>query len=304
MSNFKTNAFAKGAKDTKKTNPAPSTRLSKFELARELLENAQKNAEDAERLFELLDLEADVNARDKTGRTALHYTVISNKKNSTSVICGWGPDWTILDQEKLAAIHYAVKKEHEDVLKILLENKCFVEVPDGDNFTPLHWAAIQNFARGVELLLHYEANANAQDKFGNTPLFYACYNGYKVSAETLLAYHADPNIKNKEGQAPLHAACSKNYLHIIDILISEAKGDINLKNSDGDTALHIAIRKDQIDVVLHLYALGATIKKKNLAKQKPFDNASDTLLAQIKEKNPSLYKKNYYYTRRICCKRR
>jgi len=85
---FKTSAFKAtvAPKDTKADrksgNPAPSARLNnKFDLGRELLENAQSSSDDAERLFDLLELEVDINTKDKTGKTALHYVVINNKKN-------------------------------------------------------------------------------------------------------------------------------------------------------------------------------------------------------------------------------
>ncbi|MFZ0961010.1 MAG: ankyrin repeat domain-containing protein [Terriglobia bacterium] len=81
---------------------------------------------------------ADVNARDSSGKTALHRAVNNYE-------------------------------EEIEVVKVLCENGADVSAKDSDGFTPLHEAA-GGKKDIVELLLAYGADPNAEDEIGVTPL--------------------------------------------------------------------------------------------------------------------------------------
>nr|XP_051708156.1 ankyrin repeat domain-containing protein 7 [Oryctolagus cuniculus] len=74
------------------------------------------------------------------------------------------------DRKNRTALHLACADGHSEVVTLLLERKCVINVPDDDNMTPL-MKAVQS----ARILLDHGAGANVIDDNGNTALHYAAY---------------------------------------------------------------------------------------------------------------------------------
>jgi len=130
---------------------------------------------DVERVKQLIEEGADVNARGIKGKTPLLR---------------------------------AASVGHLDVVKVLLENGADVDV-GGGKYTPLfHPIWDDNIdIEMVRTLIASGADVNAHPKEENTtPLFYAVYYGRPHVARILIEARADVNARTEDGLTPLHVA--------------------------------------------------------------------------------------------------
>ena len=95
------------------------------------------------------------------------------------------------DTNGLTALHWAVNRDHKEVLEFLLANKADVNAKVNDGGTALHMAVGNSNKYLVALLLANKADVNAADNSGHTPLSGAAVTGQKDMVELLLAFKAD-----------------------------------------------------------------------------------------------------------------
>lgn len=71
-----------------------------------------------------------------------------------------------------SALHLAVLKEYQDIVRLLLDSGADIDVPARDAFqgTPLEWAAFFGLQEMVELLVEAGADVNSKNAVGDTPL--------------------------------------------------------------------------------------------------------------------------------------
>eukprot|EP00960_Hanusia_phi_P052582 761540-Hanusia_phi.AAC.2 len=96
-------------------------------------------------------------------------------------------DVNIQDKHGTSALHVAVMRREEKIVKLLLSAFAEVNIKDKDDKTPLHHAIytseiVERSFRGnqhtiVHLLLLHGANPNMRDVQGSTPLLYAASAG-------------------------------------------------------------------------------------------------------------------------------
>lgn len=129
----------------------------------------------------LLELKADINARDAEGSTPLHHAARSKR-----------------DRNKYAS----------GVIDLLVDRGAEVNARDNTGYTALMLAAQQRDKQNVERLLAREADAKARDNNGDTALHWAAWTGQMEIARLLLAKGAEINVKNKRGETPLQLAAN------------------------------------------------------------------------------------------------
>jgi ankyrin repeat protein len=95
------------------------------------------------------------------------------------------------DTNGLTALHWAVNRDHKEVLDFLLANKADVNAKVKDGGTALHMAVGNSNKYLAALLLANKADVNAADNSGHTPLGGAAVTGQKDMVELLLAFKAD-----------------------------------------------------------------------------------------------------------------
>lgn len=130
------------------------------------------------------------------------------------------------------ALIAAIKRDHVDIIRLLLENGANVAiesnyistVPCGmrlSGLTPLMCAAARCdlSVEILDMLLAHNANINYQNGKGLTALMYSCQLGKAASTKYLIAHGADMELKDKREFNALMCACVTNQVEIIDILL-------------------------------------------------------------------------------------
>lgn len=172
----------------------------------------------------LLQYDADINASDKYGRTALHFTALSEnegffrfsrddpdfniKGEIAELLLSKGANVDVKNKCGLTTLHAAVQNGYVKVVEALLKHNANVNsrVVELGDITPLHLSAKLGKVKITEMLLNKGANVNARQKDGITALHIASQNGHGDVVVTLLEYGSDINITSTNNQTALDYA--------------------------------------------------------------------------------------------------
>ncbi|EAX98084.1 hypothetical protein TVAG_415080 [Trichomonas vaginalis G3] len=237
---------------------------------------------------------ADVNGKDLSSKTPLHYAMEYNreknnieminlllssganiiednkvnyirdaiesfKKEIIDIFISYGADITSADKFKnTTSLNYTIKEKHLDFVPILLSYGFNINGRNKlDGKTALHTALVYSQSEFIKHLVSQGADVNAKCVYNCTPIHYAMrlYNNKEV-VEFLILNGADINEKDCYGKTPLHSAVEINNMKIVELLILNG-ADINVKNQQGLKALDIAVRLNFTSIVEFLFSHGA-----------------------------------------------
>lgn len=191
------------------------------------------------------------------------------------------------------AIHMATKQKDIEILKIVIDAGCSLDLQNGKGQTALHLAAANEMEEFVRLLCQAGADPDVQDKEHQSPLHLATVNGFakvmdiltekfKASVfnrtkdgSTLMhlassAYNATAalnfirkgipiHMPNKEGAKCIHIASIRGHVDVVKAIV--AKGEsVDCRTKDGFTPLHLAVKFGQQALVEALLGLGANLQ--------------------------------------------
>ncbi|KAF4541586.1 Ankyrin domain protein [Lasiodiplodia theobromae] len=108
----------------------------------------------------------------------------------------------------------ALRRQINEVKKLLEEKQELEKTDPNERATALHWAVEGGDAEIVECLLDKGANVNAQNPFVGSPLSWAVQKGSTNVVDLLLKRNADVKVKNTMGSTALHLAAQKGYMQL------------------------------------------------------------------------------------------
>ncbi|XP_006012072.1 cyclin-dependent kinase 4 inhibitor C [Latimeria chalumnae] len=121
----------------------------------------------------LLEVGANVNAKNEFGRTALQVMQLG----------------------------------HVGIAKVLLHAGADPNLKDRTGYTVVHDTARAGFCDTLQILLQYKADVNIEDDGGNLPLHLAAQEGHLDIVKILIQKaNCDPNHRNKEGRTVYQVA--------------------------------------------------------------------------------------------------
>jgi|GEM_PF-2233716 len=184
---------------------------------------------DLDKLKNVLSDKIDINARDATGRTPLHWAAAGRYGSpaAAELLVAHGADVNVVDCERATPLSQAVRNNHPALVKLLLEKGA--KVNPGNTFTPLHFAARNGYAEISKLLVKNGANPNATDLSGHTPLHEAVFASRSDVVKLLLDFGADPDIRDRKGRTPFETAKECGCEDIASLL-ADSTDTNNLRN--------------------------------------------------------------------------
>jgi ankyrin repeat protein len=233
----------------------------------------------------LLERKADVNALNDKGLNSLHRASHSSWSGDAVIaqlvqlLLDYGADLNTRDNSRNTPLHFAASKGHLEVARILLELKADVNAPNKERSTPLHQAfeAWRENPDIVRLLLDYgaDSNANVHDKSGNTLLHFAASEGDIQLARILLERNPEVvNSQNDDGTTAFLLALRRRNPDIARLLLDH-NADEHVCDKHGDTPLHLAVLLGYLDVCRVLLERNADVNSKNYHGSTPLLHASE-----------------------------
>lgn len=147
---------------------------------------------------------ANLEARDKFGKTAVHYAATTGAKpEHMELLLRAGADPDVRDTIRGETALHKTAKHARNHTRILLNYGARVDVRDDIGRTPLHVAVVHGTVHTVKDLLDAGADVRARDRWGRTPLHLAVLAGPLGIVKVLLTRGADPNARDDSGLTPL-----------------------------------------------------------------------------------------------------
>ena len=220
--------------------------------------------------------EADAEARDEDGRTALFEAAYKGFADVVTVLLEAGADVNARAEDGRTALHWAVYSGNADMVKLLLEAGADVNARDEDGRTALFEAAGRGKAAVVKVLLEAGADAEARNEKGQTALYEAVRRGGKADVvKVLLEHGADMAADWKS--IIWKALYWPNVLTVL--LEYGADTGLDARDRHGEAALHWAAQAcgNCGDVVTLLLAYGADAAARNVLGETPHDVFKESL---------------------------
>ncbi|KAL8765522.1 MAG: hypothetical protein Q9209_007430 [Squamulea sp. 1 TL-2023] len=219
-----------------------------------------------------LALDRFINARAKSGQTALFHAVERNKLPCVHFLLGCGVDYTISGHSGNNPFHWACRGGNEEICKKLIdhaqhesENKSFQEfinLRNQDGCTALYLATVEQRVSIVQLLLYHSANHTIANKHNSTPLHNAAWRGCEGIMVLLLQkslQELDPaqytvllNRRNDDGRTALMDSVKpqrKQFNIDITKILLDYGADLTIPQIDNVTPLHDACFEGRLNLV-------------------------------------------------------
>jgi ankyrin repeat protein len=140
------------------------------------------------------------------------------------------------DRSGRTALALAAKEGRDRVAELLIERGGAIDARAISGATPLFFATEADHVSAAKLLLARGADVNPIGAGGLTPLMAAAFNGNLELVDLLMARGADANALDASGKAAIVYAASRGFTHVVARLI-DAGVDVNRRYEHGLTAL-------------------------------------------------------------------
>jgi len=281
----------------------PETAQQKDSAGNTILHLAVKNKGDAVIIGKIIQQNANINARNREGDTALHIAARMNQKEAGEYILskkanifyansiGESPLYIALTHpsgvlqwmftsETISAhdglgntmLHYAALWKMDKHIPFIIQRGVSTEAANATGETPLFWAVKYDGASTIKVLLAANANLHARDSLGNSVLHAAVRWNAKNSVNSLLSAGIDANVHSLDMTTPLHEAVRLGITDIAVVLIKHG-ADLEVRDAGGNTPFMEAVKASQIDTVTLLARMGANPMTRNVNGDTPLHAA-------------------------------
>jgi ankyrin repeat protein len=209
----------------------------------------------------LVELDIEVDARDRLGRSALFVaceTVRAERSRIIRSLTKAGADPKLADEEGHTAMTVAMEAQDQTLLKMLMLARKGLEMKpkESSRHDNLIQAAEEGNLGRVKRLLARGDDVNQRDSKGCTALLRACGAGHPTVVSSLLAANANLDIPARNGTTPIGAAVMGNHKQIVRLL-ADRGASVDQPQQFGITPLMLSAARWQAGMLSDLLKLGA-----------------------------------------------
>ncbi|KAL6812945.1 ankyrin repeat-containing domain protein [Trichoderma sp. SZMC 28013] len=205
----------------------------------------------------LLELKADIGSKDRDGDSALCNAMYAGSVDMAKFVLGYGVDVKHTNKKGYSALHLAIKKQIDALVKLLVEARADLNISDDWLGSHLHFAAKYGTLASFSLLLDAMKDITIHSETDTTTCMYLVCKGRKSksilgSEDTLkrikLLEKRGANVKALGGKwgSPLHAAIATRHryndaqsMDVVEYLLSRG-ASVTDQDGQGRSAVHIA----------------------------------------------------------------
>ncbi|CAN8031072.1 unnamed protein product, partial [Ixodes persulcatus] len=197
-------------------------------------------------------------ARDKSGKTALHYCAENLTVGCAELLLMVEPGLaSVQDEEGYTTLHFAVISGNRTMVRFLVDRGADVSVLDNEKHSCVHWATVCGELECMDILVAAGADPSTPDIHGAYPIHYAAQmcgpnsemgNDVRVglaALRRLIQLGVDVSVRDQDGRPPLLWAasvetrpsktyCSSGSSDAILALVN-AGADVSATDKDGLT---------------------------------------------------------------------
>lgn len=188
--------------------------------------------------MKLLLWDTDVDAKDKTGSTALTYASKTGNLVLVKLLCDYSADPDVVDLLKRSPLLHAARWGYVEVCRILLDRGADVDLRDRRGWTALMFACYWNKTECVKLLIEEEAELNIRDRVtGKTALAWSAEKSLLDIVALLLRSGVNPTIPDIHGRTPLQLAVGVLVKDIIQEYVDSYTDELPSESDDSGSTV-------------------------------------------------------------------
>ncbi|WP_264723490.1 ankyrin repeat domain-containing protein [Wolbachia endosymbiont (group A) of Cheilosia soror] len=262
--------------------------LKQVQLNEQLLKAVQVG--DRNEVKALISRKADVSAKDKDGKTPLHYASWLDSSNMVKDLIREGANIDAKDNNGKTPLEDT--GFNAGVKRILMQahlDKELLITVQGNDLEKIKSLVAQDVSKDshgayyyawsgnldtVKFLVEGDVNVNATDKYDCTLLHWAALKGHLEVAKFLVNKRANVNAEDIFGRSPMHFAVMNNHIGVLRYLVTN-QANIDAKDNNGKTPLEVAREYFKLEAA-GILSINKDIKEGKLDEVKHFlaNNAS------------------------------
>ena len=169
----------------------------------------------------LIERDADVNAKSKSGRTVLMYVAETGSVDIVKLLIEKGADVNVKSKSGRTALMFAAWEGYFDIVELLIEKGADAKAKDDRDWTALMIAAQSGSLDIVKLFIEKGVHVNAKNKYFETALMIAAWSDFFDIVKFLIEKGADVNVRNKKGMTCLTYSVRNGFDDIEKFLIEK-----------------------------------------------------------------------------------
>jgi ankyrin repeat protein len=183
--------------------------------------------------------EIDLNIRDNSQNYLLQYAIIYNKSDVVKLLLEKGCKIDIYDTDGRNILFNPIKYNYVDIIKFLLqfENNnigiSITEMKDNTGYCPIHYAIIFKNMDALKLFQENKKSFNELDNNNNTPLHLAIKSKNINIFNIVLENSNEINFQTLQGESPLHLACNFEQKEMLKKLIDK-NANVNIQDFNNE----------------------------------------------------------------------